>query len=162
MHQRRRSARATATTRCWRRSSAGSGSRLSADEIDKFRDEDGLLNEFKLAWQLRDRFPLHLIVFKQTACHLCHEANVEQIFSRAGLLTDPNIDQDFLATLVSVSCNKSAFMPSVAAIKAKYFELFRGSASGEGEGEEMEGEEEGEEAAAGGLPGSSAQHAGQA
>ena len=53
-------------------------------------------------------------------------------------------------------------MPSVAAIKAKYFELFRGSASGEGEGEETEGEEEGEDAAAGGQPGSSAQHAGQA
>ena len=138
--------------------------RLSADEIDKFRDEDGLLNEFKLVWQLRDRFPLHLIVFKQTACHLCHEANVEQIFSRAGLLSDPNIDQDYLATLVMISCNKKAFRPTVAAIKAKYYELYRGkgSASGEGEGEEMEGEEEGEEAAAGGLPGSSAQHAGQA
>ena len=138
--------------------------RLSADEIDKFRDEDGLLNEFALAWQLRDRFPLHLIVFKQTACHLCHEANVEQIFSRAGLLTDPNIDQDFLATLVMISCNKKAFRPTVAAIKAKYYELYRGkgSASGEGEGEETGGEEEGEEADAGGLPGSSAQHAGQA
>ena len=100
--------------------------RLSADEIDKFRDEDGLLNEFALVWQLRDRFPLHLIVFKQTACHLCHEANVEQIFSRAGLLSDPNIDQDYLATLVMISCNKKAFQPTTAAIKAKYYELFRG------------------------------------
>ena len=93
--------------------------RLSADEIDKFRDEDGLLNEFALAWQLRDRFPLHLIVFKQTACHLCHEANVEQIFSRAGLLSDPNIDQDYLVTLVMISCNKKAFQPTTTAIKAK-------------------------------------------
>ena len=61
------------------------------------------------------------------------------------------------------SCNKKAFQPTV--IKAKYYELYRGkgSASGEGEGEEGGGEEEGgEEAAAGGLPGSSAQHAGQA
>ena len=95
--------------------------RLSADEIDKFRDEDGLLNQrFKLVWQLRDRFPLHLIVFKQTACHLCHEANVEQIFSRAGLLSDPNIDQDYLVTLVMISCNKKAFQPTTTAIKAKY------------------------------------------
>ena len=30
------------------------------------------------------------------------KANVEQIFSRAGGLTDPNIDQDYLATLVVV------------------------------------------------------------
>ena len=30
-------------------------------------------------------------VFKQTACHLAHEANVEKVFSRAGLLADPNL-----------------------------------------------------------------------
>ena len=53
-----------------------------------------------------------------------------------------------------------------AAIKAKYYELFRGKGrlSEEGEGEEMEGEEseeEGGEPADGGQAGSSAQHAGQ-
>ena len=32
------------------------------------------------------------------------------------MLTDPNIDQDYLAILVSVSCNKKAFKPTVAAI----------------------------------------------
>ena len=39
---------------------------------------------------------------------------MEQIFSRAGGLTDPNIDQDYLATLVVVlvGCNKKALMPS--------------------------------------------------
>ena len=41
-----------------------------------------MLNEFKMAWDLRDRFPLHFIVFKQTAAHLPHEANVEQRSSR--------------------------------------------------------------------------------
>ena len=51
-----------------------------------------LLNEFEMMWALRERFPLHYIVFKQTACHLAHEANVEQVFSRAGNLSDPNID----------------------------------------------------------------------
>jgi hypothetical protein len=44
---------------------------------------------------------------------------VEQIFSRAGGLTDPNIDQDYLATLVVVGCNKKAFKPSCDAIKVK-------------------------------------------
>ena len=34
------------------------------------------------------------------------KANVEQIFSRAGGLTDPNIDQDYLATLVVVGCKR--------------------------------------------------------
>ena len=44
-----------------------------------------------------------------TACHLPHEANVEQLFSRAGLLTDPNMDPDFLAKLTSIAINKSAY-----------------------------------------------------
>ena len=40
------------------------------------------MNEFKMMWSLRESFPLHFTVFKQTACHLAHEANVEQVFSR--------------------------------------------------------------------------------
>jgi len=48
---------------------------------------------------------------------------VEQIFSRAGGLTDPNIDQDYLATLVVflVGCKNKAFKPSCDAINAKYY-----------------------------------------
>ena len=49
-----------------------------------------------MMFSLRQAFPLHYIVFRQTACHLPHEANVEQIFSRAGLLSDPNLDPDYL------------------------------------------------------------------
>ena len=71
---------------------------------------------------------------------------MEQIFSRAGGLTDPNIDhEDYLATLVVVGCNKKAFKPSCDAIKAKYFQLFRGKG---GEGLE-EDEEEADEAGGG-------------
>ena len=69
---------------------------------------------------------LHFILFKQTACHLAHEANVEQVFSRAGNLADPNMDPEFLAHLVMCAVNKKAFMPSLTAIKDKYYELFRG------------------------------------
>ena len=35
-----------------------------------------------MMWSLRESFPLLFTVFKQTACHLAHEANVEQVFSR--------------------------------------------------------------------------------
>jgi len=69
---------------------------------------------------------------------------VEQIFSRAGGLTDPNIDhEDYLATLVVVGCNKKAFKPSCDAIKVKYYQLFRGKG---GEGFEEDCEEDKEEA----------------
>ena len=70
-----------------------------------------------MMWSLREAFPLHFIIFKQTACHLPHEGNVEQIFSRAGLLSDPNLDPDHLATLVKVGYNKKAYEPMVKAIQ---------------------------------------------
>lgn len=96
----------------------------------------GLLNEFAMMWALRERFQLHFVVFKQTARHLPHEANVEMVFSRAGNLSDPNMDPEFLAHLVMVLINKKSYKPSIDAIKDKYFELFRGKG---GEGQEAEG-----------------------
>jgi hypothetical protein len=87
-------------------------------EYSKYIAEDGLLNEFKMMWELRESFPLHFTVFKQTACHLSHESNVEQVFSRAGLLAH-------LSTLVTVGFNRNAFKPQIAAIKDKYYEMFR-------------------------------------
>jgi hypothetical protein len=93
-------------------------------EYSKYIAEDGLLNEFKMMWELRESFPLHFTVFKQTACHLSHEANVEQVFSRAGLLADPNLLPAHLSTLVTVGFNKNAFKPQIAAIKDKYYAMF--------------------------------------
>ena len=57
------------------------------------------------------------------------------LLSRAGNLSDPNIDPEFLAHLVMVSVNKKAFQPSIEAIKNKYYELYRGK-GGAGEGDE--------------------------
>ena len=48
------------------------------------------------------------------------------LFSRAGLLTDPNMDPHFLAILTSIAINKAAYEPTWEKIKAKYFEKFRG------------------------------------
>ena len=104
---------------------------LAREHYETFISDDGLLNEFAMMWALRERFPLHTIIFKQTACHLPHEANVEMLFSRAGLLTDPNMDPHFLATLTSIAANKTACEPLWEKIKAKYFEKFRGK-GGEG------------------------------
>ena len=109
--------------------------RLDPDLYSEFIDAGGLLNEFAMMWALLERFPLHFVVFKQTACHLPHEANVEMVFSRAGNLSDPNMDPEFLAHLVMVLINKKSYKPSIDAIKDKYFELFRGKG---GEGQEAD------------------------
>ena len=77
-----------------------------------------------MMWALRELFPLHFIVFKQTACHLSHETNVEQVFSRAGNLSDPNMDPEYLAHLVMVGVNKTSYKLSTANVKDKYYELF--------------------------------------
>ncbi len=74
----------------------GRWSSLSEDECQRFV-EDGVLNEFEMMWQLRVLFPLHFFVFKQTVPHLAAEANVEQVFSRAGQLSEVNVDPDTLA-----------------------------------------------------------------
>lgn len=99
---------------------------MGVKEYEKFISTDGLLNEFAMMWSIREAFPLHYIVFKQTASHLAHEAFVEQIFSRAGLLSDPNLDPAHLVTLVKVGFNKAACNPPIAAIMDKYYEMFRG------------------------------------
>ena len=63
---------------------------------------------------------MHYIVFKQCASHLPHEANVEQIFSLAGKLADPNLGSDKLSMLTRVHFNKKAFTPTVSDIRVRY------------------------------------------
>ena len=56
-----------------------------ADGADRqpYITSDGMVNHFKLMWDMRLRFPLHFIVFEQVSSHIAHKANVEQYFSRA-------------------------------------------------------------------------------
>ena len=42
---------------------------------------------------------------------MLHEANVEQVISRAGRMSDPNMDPAFLGTLVIVGMNKKNHSP---------------------------------------------------
>ena len=99
---------------------------MGSKEYSKFVTKQGLLNEFAMMWALRETFPLHYVVFKQTACHILHEANVEQIFSRAGLLANARLDPSYLALLVRVGFNKKSYKPTVRVTKEKYYDLFRG------------------------------------
>ena len=47
-----------------------------------------------MLYKLRGAFPLHYTVFKQTAAHIPHEGNSEQLFSRSGALSDSNGKMD--------------------------------------------------------------------
>ena len=108
---------------------------VAPEEVQPFLRADGLLDEFKMMYAFRNRFPFHSIVFKQTASHLPHEANVEQIFSRAGKLSDPNLNPPhYLGTLVMVGMNKKNFRPAVNDIKTLYYQKFRGG-GGKGDAE---------------------------
>ena len=70
--------------------------------------------------------PLAFFVFKQTVSHLAAEANVEQVFSRVGQLSEVNLDPDTLADMVSIMVNNHTYNPSLKDIMDKYYEMFRG------------------------------------
>ncbi len=58
--------------------------------------------------------------------HLATEVNVEQVFSRAGQLSEVNLDPDTLVDMVSIMVNKHAYNSSLKDIMDKYYEMFRG------------------------------------
>ena len=80
------------------------------------------MNEFALVYHLRESFPLHYIVFKQTTSHLPHEGNSEQLFSRSGALSDDNgkMDPHRLAVWTSIGVNYSTYQPTKEQILERY------------------------------------------
>ena len=60
----------------------------------------------------------------ETASGLCHEGNVEQVFSLAGWLLDPQCRSRLLGD--AGVYHEKTYAPSMKAIKDKYYELFRG------------------------------------
>ena len=98
---------------------------ISTDTVNTFKSkETGMLNEFAFMWAKRKDFPLHYFVFRQTASHLPHEGNVEQIFSLGGRLSDPNMNPAYLATLVFMGANQKVFMPPVKEVWQRYLRKF--------------------------------------
>ena len=87
---------------------------------------------------LRDEFPVHFTVFKQCASYLHHEAYVEQIFSLAGRLSNPNLDPHRLPMLVRIHCNQKTFMLSKQAIRERYFRKYRKAGQSHDEEDEVE------------------------
>ena len=83
-----------------------------------------MINEFAFMWAKRKEFPLHYFVFRQTASHLPHEGNVEQIFSLGGRLSDPNMNPSYLATLVFIGSNEKTYMPLMKDILQRYLRKF--------------------------------------
>ena len=83
-------------------------------------------------YKVRNQYPLHFIVFKQTASHLPHEANSEQMFSRSGELSDNNgkMDPAHLAVWTSIGINYSTFRPSIADILTRYLLKFSKGSKG--------------------------------
>ena len=82
---------------------------IDLQTIREFRDDDGIVNEFALVYHLRKSFPLHYTVFRQTASHIPHEGNSEQLFSRSGALSDNNgkMSPFRLAVWTSIGVNSS-------------------------------------------------------
>ncbi len=72
---------------------------------------------------------MHFFGFNQTERHLTVEADVDQVFSRSGQLSEISLDPDALADMVSIMLNKLVYKPSVKDIMDKYYEMFHGKNS---------------------------------
>ena len=99
---------------------------LDKNIVREYEDDNGIVNEFALVYHLRQSFPLHYIVFRQTAAHLPHEGNSEQLFSRAGALSDDNgkMDPHRLAVWTSIGVNYSTYKPTDKEILDRYLLKF--------------------------------------
>ena len=95
---------------------------LSQDAVNLYKQEDGMLDEFKMAYAFRSDYPLHYIVFKQTASHRAHEGNAEDTFSLSGSLSNPNTHTgpSLLSALVRINKNKSSFKPESSQLLQMY------------------------------------------
>ena len=80
--------------------------------------------DYRVQNLVKDSFPLHYIVFKQTAVHIPHEANGEQVFSTAGRLADVHTDPQHLARLVMIARNKKIYKPDDKKLLSCYFQKF--------------------------------------
>jgi hypothetical protein len=97
---------------------------LPQSDVDQHRC-NGLVDEFALMSRLKKRFPLHHTVFRQSSSLLCHEGNVEQVFSIAKHNSDPNMRPRMLRLLTKTGINKSKYKPTVAAIWKRYQEKYK-------------------------------------
>ena len=103
---------------------------LDRNLINKHKDKDGLVNEFALLYEVRLSFPLHYILFRQTASHIAHEANSERLFSLSGRLADPNMDPKELGIFAKLASNASVYKPSYDAILQRYMDKFSKQSTG--------------------------------
>ena len=85
-----------------------------------------MLDEFKMMWDLRYRFPLHYIVFKQVSSHTSRKRPTSSSTSSPALASSPT----------PVGVNKKRFWPTVQAIKERYYLKYRGGAGSSADYEE--------------------------
>jgi len=86
---------------------------LPAETVGKYKDVDGLVDEFALLFSLREQFPLHCLLFKRLAADLPHEANAESTFSLSGRLSSDNTHTSpgGLSTFVRINKNRAVYEP---------------------------------------------------
>lgn len=101
---------------------------LPAARIQPFKHvPTGSLNEFKLLHSLKEEFPLHFFVFRQTAIHIGAEANAETTFSLSGSLSNPNTKTNphFLSLMTRAKKNRACLDPPASKVLEKYLAKYR-------------------------------------
>jgi len=124
-------------------------SALPAERVDAYREDCGMINEYKLLFDMRQEFPLHFFLFRQTCVHIAHEANAENTFSLSGSLSNENTHTGscFLSRSTRIQSNKCRLKPDPKLVLKRYLAKYRKPTPGEDVEDvaEAESDEGGEE-----------------
>ena len=106
---------------------------LSKERINPFKDENGMIDEYKMIFSLRDEFPLHYQLFRRMNSHISSEANAESTFSLSGKLSNNNrqTDSDNLSCLVRIESNRKNYTPSSDEVFKAYKSKFGNTTLGD-------------------------------
>lgn len=92
--------------------------------IKKHTNERHMVDEFALVSSLREQFPLHYIVFQQSASHLAAESETEDVFSLCKGVSDHNMHPSSLRAFAKITRNKHTCKPTPKEVWARYVAKF--------------------------------------
>mmetsp|Transcript_67922 Transcript_67922/g.203086 ORF Transcript_67922/g.203086 Transcript_67922/m.203086 type:complete len:206 (-) Transcript_67922:12-629(-) len=87
---------------------------LPAETVGKYKDVDGLVDEFALLFSLRKQFPLHFLLLRglRLTCHT--KQTLSRLFSLSGRLSSDNTHTSpgGLSTYVRINKNRAVYDPT--------------------------------------------------
>ena len=102
------------------------GSHHKSVIVEQCKKSNGLIDNYKLFYLLREEVPLHAVLFRRCAPFIDTEASCERTFSAASLQSDASMSDDTLRKRVIIAKNKRWYEPSIEEIQERYKNKYGG------------------------------------